>query len=131
MIKIYENIVDIFNQSYKEDRKPKIRERFSYEIVGAKTIIIDVPKKSKLHYHSSSYVIECDENEKKCRMDGNLVADLNSGDSIRKNLDEIKCKILAIHDHDMISIKDTQVHFRCKDKTYDETISIAKFIGKF
>ena len=76
---IYDKIVDTFNESFKnKERIPKIRERKSFEIVGGKTLLIDIPKKSKIHYHSSSYSIECDENKKICRTEGILITDLNT-----------------------------------------------------
>ena len=129
---IYDKIVDVLNESFKtKERIPKIRERKSFEIIGGKTLLIDIPKKTKIHYHSSSYIIDCDENKKICRTEGTLITDLNAGSGIKKNLENLKCDILAIHDHDTKSVKSTHVHFICKDKSYGDTLSITRFFGKF
>ena len=128
---IYDKIIDVINESHKnKEKQPKIRERQSFEIVGGKTLLVDIPKKSKIFYHSSSYIIECDEKKKICKTEGTLVTYLNTGDKVKKELENFKCDILAIHDHDSLSTKSTHIHLQCKDRPYDITLQISKFLAE-
>ena len=129
---IYNEIIDVINESYKnKERAPKIRERGSYEFVGGKTLLIDIPKKSKIFYHGSSYNIDCDETNKKCNTKGELVIVLNTGKEVKDKLDNLSCNVAAIHDHDALSVKSTHVHFICENKNYDTTLKIAKFLKEY
>lgn len=128
---INDKIIDVINESHKnKEKQPKIRERKSFEIVGGKTLLIDIPKKSKILYHNSSYSIECDEEKKICKTEGTLVTHLNTGAQVKKELENFKCDILAIHNYDSLSTKSTHVHLQCIDRPYDITLQIAKFLAE-
>ena len=96
---IYDKIREIISESHERVGIPQIRERKSYEIVGGKTLLVDIPKKEKIFYHGSHYTIDCDEKNIKCDTRGELVTVLKTGDEIKKKLEDLSCDVLAIHDH--------------------------------
>ncbi len=122
---IYEKIKDTIT---KIERSPKFRERQSEYILGGKSLHIDIPKKENIFYHGSSYIIDCDENIKRCDTRGTLVTVFNDGEKVKKNLEEFGCNIIAIHDYNGIKVRSTHVHFRCENKDYDNTIKILNFL---
>lgn len=128
---IYDKIREIISEPHERVGIPQIKERKSYEIVGGKTLLIDIPKKEKIFYHGSNYTIDCDEKDKKCHTRGELVTVLKTGDDIKKKLEDLTCDILAIHNHDSLTVKSTHVHFRCENKDYDGTLKITKFLKEY
>ncbi len=125
---IYDKIRDIINLSDQRVRASQLKERESEYFVGGKKFLIDIPKKEKIFYHGSHYIIDCDEINKKCRTAGELVTVLKSGNNVKERLECLSCEVLAIHDHDTITSKSTHVHFRCEDKDYNTTLNIVKLI---
>ena len=128
---IYDKIKDIINEPHERIGIPQIKERKSEYIVGGKTLLIDIPKKEKIFYHGSHYTIDCDENNRKCDTKGELVTVLNTGDIIKKKLEDLSCNIFGIHDHRTLSVRSTHVHFRCENKNYDDTLKITKFLKEY
>lgn len=124
---IYKRLIETIEEPFKNlDRKPKLTLRRSYTRVGKNVLIIDIPKKSKELYHSSSYTIECD--EEKCDTEGTLVTKLNSGNDVKERLENFKCNVVAIHNYDGPLVKSTHIHFNCRDRDHDTTLNIAKFL---
>ncbi len=124
---IYDQIIDIINAT--KHRVPKIKKRMSETYIGGHVLIIDIPKKYKEFYHGSSYSVDCNENEKKCDVNGNIVTELGTGNDVKRILEKFDCEVLDIHNWDGKDIKSTHVHFRCNSMSYDRTkefISIAK-----
>jgi len=128
---IYDKIREVISEPHERVGIPQIKERKSDYIVGGKSLLIDIPKKEKIFYHGSHYTIDCDENNEKCDTRGELVTVLKTGDQIKEKLDDLSCKVLAIHDHSTVSVKSTHVHFRCENKNYDNTIKITKFLKEY
>ena len=123
-----DNLINFIKDKHIDNiKQPSFRIENSYEYVGGKRITIGIPKKNKLHYHGSSYVLECDSNLK-CNIEGMHVTDKDKVDDIVNNLKLLKCDILDVHHYDSITIKSSHIHFNCNNRNIEDVYEIMKLM---
>ena len=123
-----DNLINDIRTKYINDiRQPSFRIERSYEYVGGKRVIIGIPKKNKLHYHGSSYILECDSNLK-CNISGMHVTDKDKANNIVDELKILECDILDIHHYDSPNVKSFHIHFKCDNKNIENVDKIMKYL---
>jgi hypothetical protein len=115
------------------------KKRMSFETVGGCTLIIHMPKRSKLFYHGSDYEIEC---SVPFKIQGLITTELFANSTskgyqqvntpdILKRLQGFKCVIINIHHHDGISIKSSHIHFKCENISENNLITLLKTLKEY
>ena len=131
----YQKIIDIINEPYKNrDNKPNI---YGKSIFPEKALILlDMPVKEKA-YHGSSYEFLCFKDI--CRINGQTIVNRDIEKETNDKIEKLNCSITAIHKHETIMYmipekeyeKESHIHFKCEDKSYDTTLEIARFLRNF
>ena len=121
--KIDNLINDIKTKHTNDIKQPSFIIEKSHEYVGGKRVTIGIPKKNKLHYHGSSYILECDSNLK-CSISGMNVTDKNKVNNIVDKLKILECDILDIHHYDSPNVKSSHIHFKGDNKDIEDIYKI-------
>lgn len=134
---IMTNKFDILTNTFiKTKRNPKIR---FIDHGGIHGIIIDTPKVQEDMYHGSSFEIVCNRPIAICKICGDLAVRRDLENSTKENLEKLDCEIIDIHRHPeeiLFQIKESEkkeshLHFRCSDKTFNDTTKIVNFIKDY
>ena len=115
--KIYEVLSDPFKN--KKD-KPEIFRDF---IMGYVTI--DMPNKF-VGEHGSTYNFRCRQNLKTCNFDGDIVTLRKDSNNVQENVKKEECDIVTLHEH-----MKSHIHFKCKDRSFGDTLKIAKLLREY
>jgi len=121
-------LINVIKEKHTNNiRQPSFRIESSYEHIGGKRVTIGIPKKNKLHYHGSSYVLDCDSNLK-CNISGMHVTDKDKVNNIVNELKILECDILDIHYYDSPNVKSSHIHFKCDKKDIEDIYKIMKLM---
>ncbi len=123
-----DNLINVIKEKHTNNiRQPSFRIESSYEHIGGKRVTIGIPKKNKLHYHGSSYILECDSNLK-CNISGMHVTDKDKVNDVVDRLKTLECDILDIHHYDSSDVKSSHIHFKCDNINIEDIYKIMKLL---
>jgi len=127
-VSICDELIAIVNEPYKgQQRIPNISKRKTEDIVGGYILRITLPKKDSIYHHGSEYSIEC---TAPYRIQGTMTTALIDTNVVEK-LKGLHCIILDIHNHDMLSIKSSHIHFRCENRSAEQIKDITRFLRNY
>ena len=118
---IHDKIFEVLSEPFKNKKdKPEIFKDF---IMGYVTI--DMPIKF-VGEHGSSYNFRCRQNLKKCNFYGDIVTLRKDSKNVQENVKKEECDIVTLHEH-----RKSHIHFKCKDRSFEDTLKIVNFLKEY